>query len=64
MKKKKLRIAQVAPLWLPIPPLKYGGTEWVVYHLCEGLKAGIQEKKNKKYWQCQNFFLSYFIKQM
>jgi len=36
--KKKLRIAQVAPLWLPIPPEKYGGTEWIIYYLCEGLK--------------------------
>ncbi len=35
---KKLRIAQVAPLWFPIPPEKYGGTEWIVYHLCVGLK--------------------------
>lgn len=34
---KKLRIAQVAPLWFSIPPKKYGGIEWVVYHLCEGL---------------------------
>ncbi len=36
--KKKLKIAQVAPLWFPIPPKKYGGTEWIIYHLCEGLK--------------------------
>lgn len=35
---KKLKIAQVAPLWFPIPPKKYGGTEWIVFHLCEGLK--------------------------
>ncbi len=35
--KKKLRIAQVAPLWFSIPPKKYGGIEWVVYNLCEGL---------------------------
>ncbi len=34
---KKLKIAQVAPLWLPIPPKKYGGIEWIVYHLCEKL---------------------------
>jgi len=36
--KKKLKIAQIAPLWFPIPPEKYGGTEWIVYNLCEGLK--------------------------
>jgi len=35
--KKKLKIAQVAPLWFSIPPKKYGGIEWIVYNLCEGL---------------------------
>lgn len=35
---KKLKIAQVAPLWFSIPPKKYGGIEWIVYLLCEGLK--------------------------
>lgn len=35
---KKLKIAQVAPMWFPIPPKKYGGIEWIVYHLCEGLE--------------------------
>jgi glycosyltransferase involved in cell wall biosynthesis len=34
---RKLKIAQVAPLWFSIPPKKYGGIEWVVYNLCEGL---------------------------
>ena len=34
---KKLKIAQVAPLWFPIPPEKYGGIEWIVYNLVEGL---------------------------
>lgn len=34
---KKLKIAQVAPLWFSIPPKKYGGIEWIVYLLCEGL---------------------------
>ncbi|PIZ88533.1 MAG: glycosyl transferase [Candidatus Nealsonbacteria bacterium CG_4_10_14_0_2_um_filter_38_17] len=34
---KKLKIAQVAPLWFSVPPKKYGGTEWIVYNLCEGL---------------------------
>lgn len=37
MPKKKLRIAQVAPLWTPVPPKKYGGTELVVSALTEGL---------------------------
>jgi glycosyltransferase involved in cell wall biosynthesis len=34
---RKLKIAQIAPLWFPIPPKKYGGIEWIVYSLCEGL---------------------------
>ncbi len=34
---RKLKIAQVAPLWFPIPPKKYGGIEWIIYLLCEGL---------------------------
>ncbi|MFQ6049689.1 MAG: glycosyltransferase family 4 protein [Candidatus Paceibacterales bacterium] len=33
--KKKLKIAQIAPLWFSIPPKKYGGIEWIVYNLCE-----------------------------
>ncbi len=35
--KKKLKIAQIAPLWFPIPPKKYGGIERVVAQLCDGL---------------------------
>jgi len=43
MQKRKLKIAQVAPLWFSIPPKKYGGIEWIVYNLCEGLtKLGHQ----------------------
>ena len=34
---KKLRIAQIAPLWVTIPPLKYGGIERIVAMLCDGL---------------------------
>lgn len=34
---KKLRIAQVAPLWITIPPVKYGGIERIVAMLCDGL---------------------------
>ncbi len=30
-----MRIAQVAPPWIPIPPKQYGGTENVIYHLIE-----------------------------
>ncbi len=36
-KKKKLKIAQIAPLWFPVPPVGYGGTELVVSRITEGL---------------------------
>jgi len=32
---KKLRIAQIAPLWFSIPPEKYGGTERIISFLTE-----------------------------
>ncbi|MBZ9577660.1 glycosyltransferase family 4 protein [Patescibacteria group bacterium] len=35
--KKKLKIAQVSPLWYPVPPKGYGGTELVVSRLTEEL---------------------------
>lgn len=34
---KKLKIAQIAPLWVSVPPEKYGGIERIVYWLCEEL---------------------------
>ena len=34
-----MRIAQIAPPWLPIPPKNYGGTESVIYNLVEELVA-------------------------
>jgi len=34
---KKLRIAQVAPLWFTIPPKGYGGIERIVAMLCNCL---------------------------
>ena len=34
---KKLKIAQIAPLWIPVPPQKYGGIERVVHYLTEEL---------------------------
>ncbi len=30
-----MRIAQIAPPWIPIPPKNYGGTESVIYTLVE-----------------------------
>jgi glycosyltransferase involved in cell wall biosynthesis len=32
-----VRIAVVAPAWFPVPPTGYGGIEWVVWLLAEGL---------------------------
>jgi glycosyltransferase involved in cell wall biosynthesis len=34
-----VRIALVAPPWIPVPPPGYGGIEWVVYLLAEELVA-------------------------
>lgn len=34
---RPLRIGVVAPAWFPIPPSGYGGIEWMVYWLVEGL---------------------------
>ncbi|MFC1806862.1 glycosyltransferase family 4 protein [Candidatus Omnitrophota bacterium] len=32
-----MKIAVIAPPWIPIPPPKYGGIEFVIYNLVEGL---------------------------
>src|ERR1700736_5178412 len=32
-----MKIAQIAPPWISIPPKNYGGTETVIAHLVEGL---------------------------
>jgi len=32
-----VRIAQIAPVWVPVPPPSYGGIEWVVSLLADGL---------------------------
>lgn len=32
-----MRIAEIAPVWVPVPPPTYGGIEWVVSLLAEGL---------------------------
>ena len=34
-----MRIAVIAPPWLPVPPVGYGGTELVLDTLCRGLAA-------------------------
>jgi glycosyltransferase involved in cell wall biosynthesis len=33
-----MRIAQIAPLWIPIPPRTYGGIELMLYNLVEELR--------------------------
>jgi len=33
--RRKLRIGQISPINLPVPPKKYGGTEKIVYWLCQ-----------------------------
>lgn len=38
-----MRIAIVAAPYLPVPPKQYGGTEQVIYHLINGLKAAGHE---------------------
>jgi glycosyltransferase involved in cell wall biosynthesis len=34
---RPLRIAVVSPVWFPVPPRGYGGIEWVVWLLADGL---------------------------
>lgn len=34
---KKLKIAQIVGVWESVPPAKYGGTERVVFNICQGL---------------------------
>ena len=35
----RLRVAVISPVWFPVPPTGYGGIEWVVSILAEGLGA-------------------------
>ena len=35
--KRKLKIAQLVPPWIEVPPKKYGGTELIVSYLADGL---------------------------
>lgn len=39
VERRELRIAVLAPPWIPVPPLGYGGIEAVVALTCEGLVA-------------------------
>ena len=32
-----MRIAEIAPVWVPVPPPSYGGIEWIVSLLADGL---------------------------
>ena len=35
-----MNVAILAPVWFPVPPTGYGGIEWVVSLLADGLVAG------------------------
>ncbi|MFZ2205996.1 MAG: glycosyltransferase family 4 protein [Microgenomates group bacterium] len=45
-----MRIAQLAPLWKTVPPLKYGGTELVVSSITESLH---QKKQDVTLFACE-----------
>jgi glycosyltransferase involved in cell wall biosynthesis len=32
-----LRVALISPVWFPVPPVGYGGIEWIVWLLADGL---------------------------
>ena len=32
-----LKIALISPVWFPVPPTGYGGIEWIVWLLADGL---------------------------
>src|SRR5471030_2844859 len=32
-----MRVAVLSPVWFPVPPTGYGGIEWVVWLLADGL---------------------------
>jgi glycosyltransferase involved in cell wall biosynthesis len=34
---ERLRIAVISPVWFPVPPTGYGGIEWIVWLLADGL---------------------------
>ena len=38
-----MKIAVIAPVWFPVPPTGYGGTEWIVSLLADGLADAGQE---------------------
>src|SRR5262249_50007701 len=40
---EKLRIAVLSPVWFPVPPTGYGGIEWIVSLLADGLVAAGHE---------------------
>ena len=37
MSEERLRVAVLSPVWFPVPPTGYGGIEWVVHLLADGL---------------------------
>ena len=37
MSSQPLRIGVISPVWFPVPPTGYGGIEWIVWLLADGL---------------------------
>jgi len=37
MSAERLRIGLISPVWFPVPPTGYGGIEWIVWLLADGL---------------------------
>ncbi|MGH3113394.1 MAG: glycosyltransferase, partial [Gaiellaceae bacterium] len=38
-----MRIAILSPVWFPVPPAGYGGIEWIISLLADGLAAAGHE---------------------
>ena len=36
-----MRIAVLSPVWFPVPPAGYGGIEWIVSLLADGLVVSV-----------------------
>ena len=40
---ERLRVGVISPVWFPVPPTGYGGIEWVVWLLADGLTTAGQD---------------------
>ena len=36
-----MRVAMLSPVWFPVPPALYGGIEWIVHLLADGLVEAV-----------------------